>query len=63
MKREYLMPAMRVVKLQSASILAESLKHIGGNGDLNDTPQPGNGTGSSKPRAHSFDFWDEDETE
>ena len=58
MKRIYQKPAMQVVRMkQKCSILAGSLRSVGGNAGFNSKVSGGNGPA----RSRQFDDWDDEE--
>ena len=56
MKKTYIQPTMLAVVLQHDQIVAFS--RIEGDGDINPTPEPGDGSGGSNPRVKSYNIWD-----
>lgn len=61
MKKEYTVPQMEAIEIKMGQqLLAGSVTGISGNGDLDPTPGPGDGTGGSVGHAPLFDdpAWD-----
>ena len=62
MRKKYIKPSMEAIKIKMGQqLLAGSVTGIGGNGNLDPTPGPGDGTGGSIPHAPGLfdgDEWD-----
>ena len=58
MKKTYIQPKMLAVVLQHSQIV--TISRIIGNGDINPTPEPGDGGGDSNPRVKSYNIWDDE---
>lgn len=59
MKKTYIQPSMLAVVLQHSQIIAV-ISQIEGNGGINPTPEPGDGSGDSNPRVKSYNIWDDE---